>query len=173
MYVGRLAKEKGVHYILEAFKYLPSDIKLHIVGSGPEEENLKIFAKENNLNNVEFVGRKSGSELNEEYKNCIANILPSNCFETFGLSSVEAFAHGKPVIGSNIGGIPEIVEHNKVGLIFEPGDVKTLTEHIKTLYQDVDLRTKLAKAARGKAEARYTQEVYYNNLTKVYESVLS
>ena len=80
LYLGRLSEEKGLRYLLEAIKDLPRDIELHIVGTGAEEENLKQYAKENNLNNIKFLGFKNREEIKEEYQNCIASILPCNWF---------------------------------------------------------------------------------------------
>ena len=83
LYIGRLSKEKGIHYLLQAMKVLPNDIKLHIVGKGVEENNLKLYARQNNLDNVAFLGYKNRAEIKEEYQNCIATILPCNWFENF------------------------------------------------------------------------------------------
>ena len=172
LFVGRLVKEKGVHYLLEAMNRLPN-IKLHIVGKGLEEDNLKKQAKQLGLSNVEFLGFKTGIELEEQYKNCIANILPCNWFEIFGLTIVESFAYGKPVIASNVGAIPEIIKSGKQGIIFEPGNVDELTEAIKKLHSDNELAIEMGKNARLKAESLYDPQVHYNHLIEVYNSVIN
>ncbi len=173
LYLGRLSPEKGVQYLLEALKDLPKDIKLHIVGTGSEEESLKNYANEHNLDNVEFLGFKTGEELKEEYQRCIAVIVPSNWFEIFGLVNIEAFINGKPVIASNIGGIPEIVEHNVSGLLFEPGNVEQLKECILKYRNNPQLVVEHGKNGYQKAITQYTEDRYYKALMKVYEDVIN
>lgn len=173
LYIGRLSKEKGVNYLLQAIKDLPKDIKLRIVGTGKEENNLKQYVKENNLDNVEFVGFKNRKEIEEEYQNCIATILPCNWFEIFGMTNIESFINGKPVIASNIGGIPEIVEHNVNGLLFEPTNVEQLKECILKYWNNPELAVEHGKNGYQKAITQYTEERYYNELMKVYEEVIT
>lgn len=172
LYVGRLSKEKGIHYLLGAMKDLPKDIEIHIVGTGKEEENLKQYAKENNLDNVKFLGFKNREEIKEEYQNCIATILPCNWFENFPTTNMESFINGKPVIAANIGGIPEQVEDNKTGLLFDPANVEQLKECIMKYWKNPNLVIEHGKNAYQKAKTQYTEERYYNELMKVYEKVL-
>ena len=173
LYIGRLSKEKGVHYLLEAMNYLPREIKLHIVGKGPEEENLKRYANLNNLDNVKFLGFKNREEIKEEYQNCIATILPCNWFEIFGMTNIESFINGKPVIASNIGGIPEIVEDNVNGLLFEPANVEQLKECILKYWNNPDLVIEHGKNGYKKAITQYTEERYYKELMQVYEETIN
>ena len=172
LYIGRLSKEKGLNYLLEALKDLPKEIKLKIVGTGEEEKNLKQYAKENNLNNVEFIGFKNREEIKEYYQSCIATILPCNWFEIFGMTNIESFINGKPVIASNIGGIPEIVEHNVNGLLFEPANVEQLKEHILTYWNNSELVVKHGKNGYQKAITKYSEENYYKQLLSVYEELI-
>lgn len=168
LYVGRLAKEKGVHYLIEAAKFLPKNIGFHIVGSGPEEENLRKKASPN----IKFKGYLEGDKLRKEYSGCIASILPCNWFETFGLTIAESFAYGKPVIASRIGAIPELVTENQDGLLFKPGNVEELSHMIYKLYKQKELAALMGKNARQKAEKMFNSDLHYKNLIKVYISVL-
>lgn len=173
LYIGRLSPEKGVHYLLEAMRDLPREIKLKIAGTGAEESKLKKYAKENNLDNVEFLGFKNREEIQELYQNCISTILPCNWFEIFGMTNIESFINGKPVIASNIGGIPEIVEDNINGLLFEPGNVEQLKECILKYWNNPDLVVEHGKNGYQKAITQYTEKKYYQELIKVYEEVLN
>lgn len=173
LFIGSLSQEKGVHYLLEAIKDLPNEIKLKIVGSGKEENNLKQYAKENNLDNVEFVGFKNKEEIKEYYQNCIATILPCNWFEIFGMTNIESFINGKPVIASNIGGIPEIVEHNVNGLLFEPTNIEQLKEHILTYWNNSDLVIEHGKEGYDKVINCYTDKIYYKSLLTLYKEEIS
>lgn len=173
LYIGRLSKEKGLNYLLEALKDLPRDIQLKIVGTGEEKDKLKKYARENSLDNVEFVGFKNRNEIKDYYQNCIATILPCNWFEIFGMTNIESFINGKPVIASNIGGIPEIVEHNVNGLLFEPANVEQLKKCILTYWDNPEIVIEHGKNGYKKAITQYTEERYYNELMKIYEEVIN
>lgn len=171
LYVGRLGKEKGVEYLLEAMTKLP-DIKLKIAGTGSYEEKLKNIAESLKLRNVEFLGHKERSEVAELYKGCIATILPSDCFEAFGLTLVESFAFGKPVIASRIGGIPEILEDGICGITVNPGDVSDLKSSIRKLNDEKELAHELGFNGKKKAQTLYTEEHHYRMLVELYKSVV-
>lgn len=173
LYVGRLDIVKGVHYLLQVIKELPRTIELHIVGKGTEESNLKQYAKENNLTNVKFLGFKNREEIKEEYQNCIATILPCNWFENFPTTNMESFINGKPVIASNLGGIPEQVEHNKTGLLFEPANVTELKECILKYWNNPEIVVEHGKNGYQKAIQLYNEERYFNELSRIYEEVLN
>ncbi|MFH0702000.1 MAG: glycosyltransferase family 4 protein [bacterium] len=171
LFVGRLTRDKGVNYLLEAMKKLP-DIELHIAGIGDEEKNLKKQAEKLNLSNVKFLGFKLGKELEQEYRNCIATILPCNWFEAFGLTIIESFAYGKPVIASDVGGIPEIIENGKNGITFEIGNIDKLANAIKKLYLNNDLAVEMGKNGNAKAKTMYNVQDHYNKLIEVYNSLV-
>jgi len=167
LYVGRLAGEKKVDHLIQAIAKLP-DVNLHIVGNGEDEEKLKNLAKNLNVLNVKFLGFLRGRELEEEYKNCIATVLPCDWFETFGLTIVESYAYGKPVIASKIGAIPELIENYSNGIVFQPGNIDELTSAINKLYMDRNLAIEMGKRNREKAVNFYSIETHYKNLVNVY-----
>jgi len=172
LYLGRLHNGKGVHYLIQAMKTLP-DVKLRIAGTGPEEDNLKKQALESGLNNIEFLGFISDKELKEQYKNCIATVLPCNWFESFGLTNIESFAYGKPVIASNIGGISEIIDDYQNGILIEPGNIEKLAESIKYFNNNPDIVQKMGRNGRNKAEKLYNSRIHYENLMNVYNKALN
>lgn len=169
LFVGRLFKEKGAHYLIEAMRKLPEDLVLHIAGDGVEEENLRNQALEYGLENINFKGFLTGKELEEEYKNCIATILPCNWFENFPTTVLESFTYGKPSLASNIGGIPEIIEDGVNGFLFEPGNSDQIAECILKFYENRDFAVQAGKNARIKAEKLYTPEKYYEKLMEIYK----
>ena len=171
VFVGALYSYKGVPTLLKAMKRVPKDIELHIVGDGNEATIYKDYVSKNNLN-VKFLGTLYNAEKQNEYSNSIAVIVPSNYFEAFGIVNIEAMACGKPVIASNTGGIPEIIDHGKTGFLFKQGDDKELAYYIEKLWNNQDLVINLGKEARKKAEMFYSSENYYNKLLSVYDSVL-
>ena len=114
LFVGRLYMEKGVLTLLKAVKGL--DIELKIVGDGPLKDEYEKYVRHEGMTNVTFEGYKSVDELKSLYKNSAFVVFPSEWYEVFGLIILEASACGKPVIGSNIGAIPEIIINEKTGL---------------------------------------------------------
>ena len=126
LYLGRLSREKGIELLIKAFINIESS--LYIVGKGPEESRLRKLAEELGLTNkVRFLGFKSGDELNKIIYNSIAVVLPSQWYENGPYSAIEALSMGKPLIVSNYGGLPELIEDN--GLIFH--NKNELTEILK------------------------------------------
>lgn len=170
LFAGRLEKEKGINILLKAMSKLP-DVQLRIVGTGSDEENLKKMTRDMNLTNVTFAGYKIGEDLAQEYRGCIATIIPSNYFEAFGMTILESFAYGKPVIGSNIGGIPELIDDNINGFTFELENVNQLTLAMNKMNSDKLMARKMGRNGRVKAETQYHSKVYYSKLISLYKSV--
>lgn len=172
LYSGRLSPEKGVHYLLEAIKELPRDIKFHIVGTGPEEECYKTYIEKNKLTNVKMCGFMERDELLSEYRYCIAGIHPCNWFENFPTSIMEFFASGKPVIGSNIGGISEQIGHNETGFLFKPGNISQLKEYILKYWKNPQLSILHGKNAKQKTINIYNEKRYYDQLISLYKNLI-
>lgn len=130
LFYGRLSDEKGVATLLRAFKDIPQ-CKLKIVGTGPKEQELKDFAKLSGMKNVEFLGFKRGQELMDLVKKAHFVIVCSECYENNPMSIIESYSYGTPVIGSRIGGIPEIVVEGKTGYQFVCGDSDDLRKKVE------------------------------------------
>lgn len=169
LYVGRLEPVKGLNFLLEAMKNLP-EINLKIVGTGSEEDNLKELARKLELTNVEFLGFKTGEELEKCYLDSIATIIPSIYLEAFGLTVIESFAYSKPVIGSKIGGIGEIIQNGVNGKLFEVANIEQLTTAIKDMYVNQDETKKMAKSAKGSIH-KYNSASYYKQLDTIYKKL--
>ena len=173
LYVGRLVEEKGVQYLLEALKDLPRDIPCVIAGKGAYENNLKKYAKENNLQNVKFVGYVNYDEIDNLYKNAIATIVSSTCFEVFGMINIESFANRTPVIAFNIGGIPEIIDDNQNGFIVDVKDICKLKEKMLLYWNNPELVIEHGKNGYKKAITKYSEEKYFSQLISVYNEVIN
>jgi glycosyltransferase involved in cell wall biosynthesis len=98
--------------------------------------------------------------------------LPSQWYENSPSTIYESFALGKPVIGSRIGGIPELIEDGVNGLLFEPANVEDLAEKIKYLYHHPLLAQKMGISARKKVEEKYSEEEYYKKLLGIYDNLI-
>lgn len=127
LYFGRLSQEKGVLTLLKAVEKLP-DMRLKIVGTGPLEAELKEYASSHGLSRVEFLGFKTGKELEQIIRGARFTIVPSEWYENNPMTVIESYSVATPVIGAAIGGIPEIIVEGKTGYLFPPGDSKALAE---------------------------------------------
>ena len=163
-----MAEEKGVDVLIKAMKELPR-LKLKIVGEGSEEKNLESRILNLGLKNVEFVGYKTGSKLKDLIRNSMFVVCPSISYETFGLVVIEANALGKPVIASNIGALPELIENKKTGLLFSPGSTEELAKNIKYLIARPDEIREMGKLARRRVEKEFNPELHYKRLVEVYK----
>jgi glycosyltransferase involved in cell wall biosynthesis len=166
VFVGRLEKIKGVNTLLNAMKLIP-DIKLKIIGNGTQENALKAYKDECNLQNVEFLGKRKKEEVLSLIGKSDFLICPSEWFEVMGFVNIEAMLLGKPVIGSRIGAIPEIVIDGVTGLLFEPGNHNELSEKIKTLYYDTKMLEKLGQNAMSKIKNVVSYENHFKELKKI------
>jgi glycosyltransferase involved in cell wall biosynthesis len=166
LFVGRLVAEKGVVTLLRAARELPN-VRFKIVGTGPEEAALHHAG--DRLGNVEFLGFQSGELLWRLYRGARCVVVPSLWEEVFGLAALEAMAAGKPVIASNIGGLPEVVQDRMTGLLVPPGSVTSLAESIDRLTSDAVFAQTLGRAARERVALEYSLERHYAGLMKIYE----
>ncbi len=171
LYLGRLSPEKGIMTLLEAMRSA-TDTKLVIAGTGPMAEEVSRYVTEHRMQNVELAGHCSAERVRELLAGSYAVVLPSEWYETFGLCIVEAFASGRPVIGSRIGAIPDIIEDRKTGLLFPPGDAAALAACIRELANDRERAAEMGTAARAAAEAHYGPETFYERVLGVYDDVL-
>ena len=147
LFVGNLIKRKNEESLLEAKKIANSDYYLVIVGDGPLFKKLKKKAEEENIPDVIFTG--SRNDVENIIPSCDVLVLPSFS-ESFGLVLIEALACGKPVIGSNVGGITEIITKD-VGMLVNPNNVSSISGAIDELVNDEDLRYIYALNARNRA----------------------
>jgi glycosyltransferase involved in cell wall biosynthesis len=168
LYYGRITKEKGVNTFIEATKLLP-EYSFKMAGTGVLENELKQKAGPN----VEFLGFKKNEELYDLIRNASFVIVPSEWQEAMGLVVVESMFLGKPVIGSRIGGITELITEGKNGFLFKQGDVKALADTIKkaNTMNDADY-LEMSNFACTFAKCHFTPEKYYARLMEVYQEVI-
>jgi glycosyltransferase involved in cell wall biosynthesis len=172
-YFGRLSKEKGLFTLLNAVKGL--NVKLKIIGEGPLKDELQNLAASFSLRdkeNIKFLGYKTGEELKNEIKKSMFVVLPSEWYENNPRAVLESFALGKPVIGSRIGGIPELVIDGLTGYTFEVGNVEDLREKILYLIKNSQKVIELGKKARKFVEDNHNPKIYYEKLMKILSDCL-
>lgn len=172
LYFGRLSPEKGIKYLIQVMKLLPK-IKLIIAGRGSQEQELRMMNQELGNKNVEFVGFQEGARLKKLIAGSRFTILPSVWFENSPNSILESYACGKPVLGSRIGGIPEILHNMVNGIFFEPGNEDDLADKIDTLWNNPALCKKLGKNAREYVEKNFGPEEHYECLMDIYKKAIN
>lgn len=171
IFVGRLSSEKGVETLLNAWQEMGNTLKLKIVGDGPLAPKIKQVAQDNP--NIEWLGSKSPQEVYSFMRDATCLIFPSEWYETFGLVVIEALAHGTPVIASRIGGIAEIIEHAKTGLLFIPGDQQDLVRQIHWLKNNPQQVSKMRQEARTRFLTHYSSPSNYEKLLAVYRDAIA
>jgi glycosyltransferase involved in cell wall biosynthesis len=166
VYVGRLSFEKGLYLLLNAMSELKFH-KLFIIGEGPEKHKLEKIKEEKNLVNVKFLGAMHGEQLNRLVRNSRLVIVPSTWYENSPHVILEAFALGKPVLGARIGGIPEYIDENITGLLYEHDNIDEMTEKINTLMRQQALCEEMGRAARKITEIKYNPRIHYGEIIKL------
>ncbi|MGJ7562530.1 glycosyltransferase family 4 protein [Variovorax sp. GB1R11] len=172
LYFGRLERNKGLGLLLEAFEGLPK-ARLVIVGGGSMESEIKSHIKNNPSGNIDFLGFKTGLELSEIIRRARAVVVPSIWFETFGLTITEAFGHGKPVIASDIGGIPEVVSSGEDAILVEPKNVHALRSAVEDLLVSDTRVSAMGRAGHANLIAKFNSDIHYKKLNEVYEKCRS
>lgn len=173
--LSRLVPVKGVHFLIEAFgRVYPEfpNLRLWVAGTGDEAylQQLKNQVKTLRLESVVyFLGNIS--EIEKPFKGADIFVAPYLWPEAFGLSILEAMVSGLPVIGSNSGGIAELLGHGSRGLVFEEGDVEQLIRCVWDYVRSPELRAKMRQAA-SLAALDYSSEKMYQSVQKIYEGVI-
>jgi len=180
VYAGRLAVEKNLKTLLLAWMNLSQDTglpksELLILGSGTgqyysTEQELRQFTAENNLNNVTFTG--SVPNVSDYLRAADAFILPSY-WEGMSNSILEAMACGIPTIASDIAGNRALIENEKSGLLFDPYSPHQLTECIRLLAKNPEIRDKLGSSARQIAEQKYSLQKITADIDREYQNILA
>jgi glycosyltransferase involved in cell wall biosynthesis len=160
--VGRLHSSKGHDLLIRAIKALVDagrNVKLTVIGAGPERQYLESLVGELGLSNlVEFAGSLSEDRIIEYMKQSDIFVLASHA-EPLGVVYMEAMAMEVPTIGTNAGGVPEIITDGRDGLLVSPGDEQSLTQAISRLMENSDLRVQLARCGRGTVAERFDSRI--------------
>lgn len=172
LFFGRLSPEKGVATLIKAAA--AANVEVDVVGTGPIEDELAALAQSLNAP-VRFFGRLDGDSLWEKVGGARAIVMPSECYENAPLAVLEAFQLERPLIGADIGGIPELanpVGHEPCGWLFESGNVEQLAELLVSVSNQPD--TELAArgaAGRQLALGQFSKERYVSEILEVYRKL--
>ena len=159
LYFGRYSQEKGIETLVQAVRELPQ-IPFVFAGSGPLEHLLE------GVPNIRNVGFQKGEDLERLIREAQFTVVPSECYENCPFSVMESQMYGTPVLGADIGGIPELIRAGETGELFASGNVKQLKEKIRDLWQD---REKTASYMRGCTGCVFdSTEEYTGKLLEIY-----
>ena len=171
LYFGRITEEKGVDTLVHTYEMMP-DHFLKIVGDDTTEEavRLKAYIAERGIGNIEFLGFKSGRKLEKLVHNARFVVIPSIWYDNLPNTALEAFQQSKPVIASNIGSLPELVEDGCNGYLFTVGSAEELAEKIRLLDSD-DRLLEMGSNSRRRFEEKFGVERHYEVLMEVFRFV--
>ena len=171
LYCGRLAKEKGILNLIEAFSKIDVGT-LYIAGDGPEADKIKDTIEEKHLDKrIKLLGMLEKEDMKQYISNSKFVVVPSIWYENCPFSIIESLTMGKPVIGSNIGGIPELVQNGDNGFTYEYSNIIELARKMKELFTNEEIVKKLGENAKINAKKAYAKETYYDKIIKIYENL--
>lgn len=172
LFVGRLTRRKGLIHLIRAAESLSKcyQFEVRIVGDGPEKNILEIYCTRRDIKFVKFLGNLPRKEVIREFLNCDIFCLPS-LHEAFGIVLLEAMAAKRPIVATNVGGIPEVVENGEIGILVPPNNEEALECAIEKLINDVDIRIRMGERGYEKSLS-YTWEKSAQRLKQIYESLL-
>jgi glycosyltransferase involved in cell wall biosynthesis len=169
LYFGRLSREKGLATLIRAAAIVGTPLR--IAGTGPDEKVLKDLAVSLDAK-VEFLGYLSGSALHAAICSARAVVLPSEWYENAPMSILESYALGKPVIGADIGGIPELIRDQETGFIFHSASEHALAEILqKVAGLSVGHLSDIGRCGRDWVEGTFSREKYRDRMLSLYRTL--
>lgn len=171
LFVGRLSPEKGIKTLLQAWLFL-RDVPLRIVGDGELRNSVEQFVARNQLSNISIEGQLSRKQVFERMHHAILLVVPSDVPETFGMTVVESFSSGLPVIATPMGALTELIDDGRTGLFFQTGDADMLAGKIRWALKNPAALHQMGVEARREYRKKYTAESNYQVLLSIYKSLL-
>lgn len=168
LFVGRIAPGKGVELLLQAWRLVP-DIALTVVGDGPGLERARAIAPPG----VSFAGPLPRAEVIAHMRRAAFLVMPSTWYEGFPMVLAETMACGLPVIASRLGGLAELVEHERTGLLFEPGDAADLARVVRRGFGSGQGRAAMAEHARSAYEQNFSPRANLGQLLDIYRAAIA
>lgn len=172
LYFGRLSAEKGIINLINAFSKLDNG-NLYIAGEGPEKEQIEKIIKNNNLENrVNLLGFLNTEQMKDTIRKSKFVVVPSIWYENCPYSVMETLAIGKPVIGANIAGIPELVKNEISGFTYKYDDINDLSSKMKVLFDNEELLKQYGNNAKKQANSEYDPNLYYEKIINIYREII-
>jgi glycosyltransferase involved in cell wall biosynthesis len=166
IYVGRISIEKGIESLCRASQNVKNS-KLLIIGDGPLKKDLE---QKYASSNIHFLGFQEWSFIKDRLSNAALLVIPSQWYENNPLTIIEAFALGTPVLGANIGGIPELIQDGINGMTFESGNIQDLSIKIQKM---LDYKLWDYQKIKEEAKIKFSAQKYYDNLIEIYTQAVT
>jgi glycosyltransferase involved in cell wall biosynthesis len=174
LFMGRIELEKGLGYLLASMFLLVQkhpDAQLRVAGDGAFKGTFEKLATDLGIGgNVSFLGWQTGEELASAIASSRMIVVPSAWKEPFGLVAIEAMMNGRPVIVTDRGGLPELIEPGISGYVVQPGEVLELATRMSQLLEDDELAQKMGQAGFSRANENFSMQAAALNYVKVYEA---
>ena len=170
LYYGRLSGEKGIVDLLRAYAQIKTEVKLKIVGSGPQAAELAQIVADEKIIGVEFLGYQTGDNLWQLVAGAELVVVPSRWYENAPYSAIEPMGLGKIVLASRLGGLTELIRDGENGFLFAAGDASDLTAKLKFILSHPELKNSIGAQAIASVKEKNDPEKFYQALLKVYQS---
>jgi glycosyltransferase involved in cell wall biosynthesis len=172
LFVGRLSQEKGLRTLLAAWKQVGNKIPLLVAGDGPLRPELEALVQQLGLLGVRFLGHLDRQAVFAAMKRARFLVVPSECYENFPMTVVEAYACGTPTIAAGIGALKEIVADQRTGIHFAPGNVEDLACKAEWAWTHPREMEAIGQAGRAEFVAKYTADRNYRMLMDIYKRAI-
>jgi glycosyltransferase involved in cell wall biosynthesis len=172
LYVGRLSEEKGIRTVVEAWRTTVGLPKVRIIGDGPLKDEIVAKLTGTMASPAEYLGRKTHEEVIAEMKRSLCFLLPSEWYEAFPHTILEAYACGVPIVASNLGTMRDVIEDGQTGALYESGNPAALAAAVQKIAADPALSSQMALQARSAFVEKYSVEPAYAHLKAIYEKVI-
>jgi glycosyltransferase involved in cell wall biosynthesis len=169
VYVGNILKVKGIFTLVKAMSGLDLDLK--VIGSGEHFDELRELVESGGFKNVHLLGKMPKEEVFRVVQNASFVVVPSEWYENLPYSLVEALLLAKPVLGADIGGIPELVINDETGQLFQPANTADLRLKIQMMLSDKNKLLQMGKRAREHALNLVEYKTFARNLSPIFESL--
>jgi glycosyltransferase involved in cell wall biosynthesis len=170
LFAGRLSREKGIRTLLSAWNTGKIPLRLKIIGDGPMADEVRACVASNT--EVEYLGLQSPEAVYREIRKAKFLVFPSECYETFGRTAVEAFSQGTPVLAADLGGVRELVENGVTGYCFPAGNRDALVEEA-CRFPSGEGYERMRSNCRNLFLKKFTAEINYALLIEIYASVIT
>ena len=171
LYFGRVHRSKGILTLIEAAVPL-TDVPIYIVGDGEAMSEVQQIIEQNGCKHIHLLGFKQGDELRELIRNSLCTVLPSEWYENCPMSVLESYAYGKPVIGADIGGIPELIVDGVDGFLVPSGEQETLRDRLLWMFAHKNEAAEMGRIGRYKMETEFNADIHYERIMNVYQQFL-
>jgi glycosyltransferase involved in cell wall biosynthesis len=172
LYLGRLSDEKGIRTLLRSMEHVKKG-NLYILGAGPLYEEIDNYIKTNKISNINLLGPKNREEVKEYLKYAVFTVVPSELYENCPLSLIESYANAKPVIGTELGGLKEMIIDGETGYKYESKNHLELAEKINILFADKDRTIEMGQNCKRLAETVYNPESHVKKIINIYNNILN